>query len=195
MVTSLTLHALVEAMTLFAPVVPHFSEYVYQTLKKGFPSAASMMTEDSVHLRPWPKVDARWLDAQLEADMALAQDAISAVLAARDKCNLAVKWPVKDVRLTFTTAQNTATLERCRELIVRRTNTRALSFEPPKSLVTVKPNAAVVGKQFGRASKAVSLFITENREKVLQALSTPTQRETFTLPDGSSVELGAVRMA
>jgi isoleucyl-tRNA synthetase len=190
-VASVTLHSLVEAMTLFAPVVPHFAEHVYQALKRSFPKAVSLFTAESVHLRPWPKVDPRWTDPQLEADMALAQDAISAVLAARDKCNLAVKWPVQDVRLTFTTSVNTATLVRCQELIMRRTNTRKLSFEPPESLVTLRPNSAVVGKQFGRAAKAVSAFITENQAQLLDVLGLPSQSKSFTLPDGSTVELGA----
>jgi isoleucyl-tRNA synthetase len=124
-VLSVVHYSLTTAMTLMAPVMPFFTEEVYQNLKKGFPTvSATLAKEDSVHLRSWPVAHKEWIDEQLENDLDVAKDAITAILAGRDRLALGTKWPLQEVRITATQSSFLPSLKRCEDLILKRTNVK-----------------------------------------------------------------------
>eukprot|EP00727_Mastigamoeba_balamuthi_P010374 m51a1_g596 hypothetical protein (1087) ;mRNA; r:58019-62162 len=149
-VVSTLAHCMATALSMFAIVCPFVSERMYRNLREALPGlSASTLAPESVHLTRWPVCDAAMLNPQLEADISAAKDAIAAILAAREKANLAVKQPSREVRFECP-PQMVACLQRTADVIRGRTNVKALSFEPVTAEVSVGPNQKTLGKQFGR---------------------------------------------
>ena len=165
-VASTLFHCLLEGMTLMAPITPIFSERVYQNFKEAFPT---LCEEESIHLRSWPKVNEELINEQLEKDFVIAKDCISAILAARDKSQLGVRWPVAEVRVDSSREQ-AESLRRMQELILVQTNIKELSFEPVDVDYTLEANTKTIGKQFGKETQAVMKLIEAHQKELSQML-------------------------
>ncbi len=74
---------------LCAPVIPFITEHIWQELKKK-----KIVKEESVHLCSWPRADKKRIDEKLEALFGSAFEVITEGLAARDKADIGLKWPL-----------------------------------------------------------------------------------------------------
>lgn len=165
-VVSILFHALCEGITLFAPIAPYYAESVYRHLRVAFPALCG---EESVHLRMWPKADEAYIDGQLEADFVIAKDLIGAILAARDKAQLGVRWPVKEVRVDCSPAQQQAIL-RMESLVLNLTNLKEISFSPVDISYTVEPNTKTIGKDFGKETQVVMHLVEKHQHALVEML-------------------------
>jgi len=142
----------------------------------------------------WPKSVPELINPDLERDINAAKDVITAVLAARDKANLAVKMPSRDLRVKCLPA-SVPCIQRTTDLIRLRTNVKSLSFDAPSDSVTVTPNQKTIGKQFGRDRKKIVEYITAHAEEIAAAVSAPDRKveehwtTTATFEDGTTAEL------
>ncbi len=101
------------------PISPFTAESVYQSLKK------LNKLKESVHLEDWPKEGSS--DKELELRMDAAGEIIKGVLAARDKAQIGLKWPLKEVIITG----DARILDACQELeevIKRQCNVKEISI-------------------------------------------------------------------
>ncbi len=73
---------------LMAPFVPFMADAMYRNLSNG----------NSVHLSDFPQA-LRWLDPEVEANMARARQAVEAGLAARDSVRIRVRQPLASIAL------------------------------------------------------------------------------------------------
>jgi isoleucyl-tRNA synthetase len=165
-VASSLFYAILNAITLMAPIAPHFAEQLYQNLRSSFPQ---LCIEESVHLRDWPQAQESLIDDQLEQDFTIARDAVTAILAARDKAQLGVRWPVQQVRIDATGEQQHA-IERMRNLILMQTNTKEISFDPLDVHFTIEANTKTIGKDFGKETQAVVKLIKEHEAELVEML-------------------------
>jgi isoleucyl-tRNA synthetase len=165
-VASALLHALRESAILLAPITPFFAEALYQNIKSAHPQ---LCKEESVHLCAWPVANEEMINEQLETDFLIAKDTIAAILAAREKAQLGVRWPVKEVRIECTPAQQEA-LSRMTPLISLQTNIKELSFEAVDLDFEISPNSKTIGKEFGKDTQAVMALITAHSGALAQML-------------------------
>jgi isoleucyl-tRNA synthetase len=77
---------------LLAPICPFISEEIYQKFLRKFNGK-----EKSIHFYTWPKASKKYIDKELEANVEIAKKIIDACSLARQKANLKLKWPVKEV--------------------------------------------------------------------------------------------------
>ncbi len=77
---------------LLAPFAPFLAEEVYQSVVKEFGGS-----EVSVHLLEWPKVKKKLVDGKLESEMITVRQIVESANAARQKANLKLRWPVRNV--------------------------------------------------------------------------------------------------
>lgn len=171
---------LTDAMTLFAPLAPYFTEQVY----KHMAEIAPYLKEESIHLRAWPVANDDMIDEQLEQDFVVARDAIAAVLAARDKAQLGVRWPVKEVRFDCTTSQRDA-IKRLADLIKVQTNIKEISFEDVAIQFTIAPNTKTLGKEFGKETQHVMKLIEEHQEELSEMLQ---QKKEHAVIDNKTIK-------
>lgn len=83
-------HCLYALLRLLAPIAPHMTEQFYQQLKgKGM--------QESLHFTALPAVNEKQIDLKLEAEMAKAKQLIQEVLNVREKEQLRLRWPLKEL--------------------------------------------------------------------------------------------------
>jgi len=89
---------LLDLVALMAPITPHFSEFVYQGIRRGKMPA-------SVHLLELPEPDAKAIDAELESEMEKAKALSQAVLSLREEQHLRLRWQLRELVLVTKTGK------------------------------------------------------------------------------------------
>ncbi|MCF7799359.1 isoleucine--tRNA ligase [Candidatus Woesearchaeota archaeon] len=110
-------HALETATTLLSPFAPYLTEHIYQNFFAHKPSW-------SIHFSSWPK--AGYQNKQLEKEFELAQQFIAGILAAREKAQRGVRWPVKEVKIL--TQEKVSLQESIFDLVLTQTNVKQIDF-------------------------------------------------------------------
>ncbi len=101
---------------LMAPFVPFTSDAMYRNLSNG----------ESVHLSDFPAPISNY-DAQVEADMTRARQAVEAGLSARDASRLKVRQPLASIALP-----GEALPEEIAQIVREELNVKALTFSAPE---------------------------------------------------------------
>ena len=144
--------------TMLATVAPFITEKMYQSLKVfGF-------TKTSVHLEEWPIYDETAINTSLEEEMRVAQDIISAVLAAREKASISLRWPIKQVLVD--TIKDVPLLD----LILTQSNAKELERGKAPIQYEVKPNFRAIGKEFGQDTAQVAAAVMKHADDINVAL-------------------------
>lgn len=148
----------VETLKLFSIVVPFFAEDAYQHIRTKL-----NLEKESIHLYDWPKFDEGLIDTKLESRFERLFDFTGAILAARDKVKLGVRWPVQEVILP-------KDLEGLEELFKQQVNVKTLRVGTLDSVrVEVKPNFRNLAKKFGKETGDVARLITEHTKELGEA--------------------------
>ena len=84
-------HTLMESLKMFNIIIPFISEAIYLNLQEEFG-----LEEDSITHFAWPKADGKMIDSKIEEEMEASKEIIQAVLHAREKAKLGLRWPVKE---------------------------------------------------------------------------------------------------
>ncbi len=88
-------------LRLLAPIAPHITEYLYQSLKGTVKGKAP----ESVHLLGMPVANKKLVDAKLEKEMEGAKELIQGVLALREQQKLRRRWPLRDIVIVSKTGK------------------------------------------------------------------------------------------
>ncbi|MBU0894278.1 MAG: isoleucine--tRNA ligase [Nanoarchaeota archaeon] len=110
-----------DCLKMFSIVCPFITDYLYQ---KTF-------SLNSVHLCSWPKVDERKINKKIEEDIKNVLEVIEAGLAARDKAQLGLKWPLAKASIT---TKNRISNE-LKEIIKTQLNVKKLEIKSGKKIL------------------------------------------------------------
>lgn len=128
---------LVGILQLLAPVAPFITEAIFLNLKGHF-----SIPEESVHHLLWPNADEQLISAELEEQVGIAEQAIQAILAGREKVQLGVRWPLKEVVVVTADSRVKEACTLLAEIIRRQTNVKELHVQ--ESLAGVEVDGAPV---------------------------------------------------
>ena len=151
-------------MKLFSIVAPFFTEKVHQELKGPFG-----IPEESIHLTTWPEHDEMMLSLELEQDMAVAQDVMTATLAAREKAGLGVRWPLATITVEVGADDRDAVV-RMEALFKSQLNVKEIRLSRVSTRCAFTPNYAALGKQFGQETHKVAEALKRHEQHVQEAL-------------------------
>jgi isoleucyl-tRNA synthetase len=138
---------LVTVSKLLAPFTPFITDEIYENLDGS---------EQSVHLCDWPVPGPR--DEQLEADMAVAREAVRLGLSARGAAKVKVRQPLREAVVVAPGRERDA-IERLADIVKDELNVKALRFVDRADELgsyEVKPNYRTLGPRFGRSMPAVA---------------------------------------
>ena len=139
------------ALKLMAPVMPFITEQIYQNLKELF-----KLNEESIHLESWPKADSKMIDAELEQAMDDVKNVIQGILAGREKAQLGVRWPIKDVIVESKDENVKKSIEKLIDIIKIQTNIKDIIVKDDMKLKkTIKADFAKMGPKFGKDAPTV----------------------------------------
>jgi len=154
-----------ELLKLMAPITPFTTETMFQNFKKEFG-----IKLESVQLYDWPKHDEKLIDHKLEKDVENAKNIIQGILAAREKAQIGVRWPLQKVIIETEDPEVKKALKSLKELIKNQTNIREIKIikKFDKADVKIKPNYKVLGKEFGKDTHIVATLILEGKDLKLE---------------------------
>jgi isoleucyl-tRNA synthetase len=174
---------LVTVVRAMAPVMPFFTEYLYQRLmvETGLAEPGA-----SVHLTRFPELDEARLDLELEARMQAARNVVGLGLVIREREKIGVRRPLAQITVASVDAHVRAAVEQFQDAITGELNVkdvRVISDDATLSKISAKPNFRTLGKRLGPKLKAVQ-----------QALSGFGAAELSRLEAEGSIEVAGERL-
>ncbi len=141
-----TLYTVLVTFTkLIAPIVPFFTERMFQNLAQT-PTA-------SVHLTDYPEVDRALIDEELSSDMEALLRLVSLGSAARNLVKIKVRQPLAELRVQSAGDSDRRAVERFEDQVCEELNVKKVSLHNPDGAPLlhpeIKPNMKSLGPKFG----------------------------------------------
>ena len=149
---------LVSVAKLAAPVAPFYMDRLYQDLN----AVSGKENFESVHLSDFPEANEACINADLEAQMILAQTISSLTHSIRKKEKIKVRQPLTKVMVPVLDEKTKQYIEAVQDLIMTEVNVKAVEYIDDASGILVKkvkPNFRTLGKKFGPQMKLVAAAI------------------------------------
>ncbi|MDZ4668241.1 MAG: isoleucine--tRNA ligase [bacterium] len=144
-----TLYTCLETISqLMSPFAPFFSEQLFRDLN----AVGKKQACKSVHLSNFPKVKTKWINKDLEEQMAYAQKISSLVLSIRKKENIKVRQPLQKILIPVLDQQMKDEITHVMDLILAEVNVKELEFIEAMAK-SIKPNFKSLGKKLGSKMK------------------------------------------
>ena len=149
---------------LMAPIAPFFADRLYRDLKG-----------ETVHLSTFPVTDDKLIDLTLEAQMNLAQQTTSMILALRKRANKKVRQPLQKAVIPAADTEMKQNLIHVADLIKQEVNVKELQIvgadDPAVQLVKkIRPNFKVLGKKVGKDMKTVAAEIAAMSQEQIKTI-------------------------
>jgi isoleucyl-tRNA synthetase len=157
-----TLYTCLETVAkLMAPIAPFYADRLYQDLTKVTGRDGK---HESVHLALFPVCDDKCINKTLEAQMQVAQDITSMVLALRRKVMIKVRQPLQCIMIPCISKEQRAHIEAVKDLIKSEVNVKEVKFvDNTDSLLVkkVKLDFKKLGPKFGKNMKALAQAVAQ----------------------------------
>jgi isoleucyl-tRNA synthetase len=159
---------LVKLLKTIAPIMPFFTEHMYQNLVKSVDTNAP----ESIHLCDFPQVDTERIDEKLENEVSLTRTIVSLGRAARNKVNLKIRQPLAEMRIRLP-KESAALSEDDRSIILEELNIKTITAVGEKVLdelltLSATPNFPVLGPKLGASLNDVAARIKALEQKEIQ---------------------------
>jgi len=168
---------------LMASISPHTTEIVYQNLKQNLSEIVDYEFKESVHLELLPGEEralensGMMIDEVLENNFKTAMSVLGAVLAARDKAQIGIRWPVKEIIIDSVEEKVVDSVRELKEVILSSANIKSLTFKKMDLNINFKLNYKELGKAFGQATSDVAELISSKKKELVKHLK--KDEETF----------------
>ncbi len=153
----------IESLKMFSIITPFISEKMFLNFKESFP-----LKKESIALYDWPEPEEERIDRELEEEMELAKDVITAGLAARNRAELGVRWPVSEIRVSpeKKSEDMEEAVSKAEDLIKKQLNCKEISFKKMPLEYKVKPDYSALGEDFGSDTGRIGEKIKKDSDKI-----------------------------
>lgn len=163
---------------LMAPIAPFYADRLYRDL-----------VGETVHLSAWPKADEAMMVADLEQQMALAQQATSMILSLRKRAEINVRQPLQKAVIPAPDITIKEALMHVSELVKSEVNIKELTIcttdeSEVKLVKKIKPQFKVLGKKVGGKMKEIAALIAQMTQENIACME-QTGSYSLTLQSGS----------
>ena len=145
-------YVLTTLVKILAPVMPFISEEIYQNLVLSVHPEA----KESVHLCDYPEVDERFIDTELEEEMAFVMTVVKLGRILRNDKNIKIRQPLSSITVVANREVTKKAVADMSDLIEEELNVKSvLITENEADLVdiTAKANFRTLGKKYGKKVK------------------------------------------
>ncbi len=154
-----TLYTCLETISILgSPIAPFFMDQLFNDLN----SVSGRFDVDSVHLADFPEVNEGYIDANLEAQMDIAQRVSSLVLGLRKKEKIRVRQPLQKIMVPVLDKRFAENLMHVCDLILSEVNVKELELLSEDNTVlvkSIKPNFKTIGPKYGKQMKAIAAMV------------------------------------
>ena len=162
-------HVLMSSLKLFAPIAPFITEKMHENLRHEF-----RLKEESIHFCQWPKSNPEHIDEELEESMKIVAEIVQSALAVREKIQLGVRWPIKDLVVATKDGKVAKAVEKLKDIIKTQVNAKAIGLVEalPNTKVKIKADYSKIGPAFGdKAPKVIAQLTIDSPETVLRHIN------------------------
>ena len=166
---------------LMSPIAPFYGDWLYKNVTINQSDA-----QESVHLTDFPKVQAEWIDENLETSMALAQRICSLIHSLRKTNKIKVRQPLSKILIPVLSEKTREQIRSVDDLIKSEVNIKSVEYLDDASGVLskkVKPNFKALGPKFGPRMKEVAALISAMSNDDIAVL----EKENQYTPAGSDI--------
>jgi len=159
-------NVLLESLKLFAPIAPFITEAIYQNLKHEF-----KLKEESIHQCGWPNHKEELIDMEFESHMQIVSEIVQSALAVREKIQLGVRWPLKEMVIATGDKNLMNAVEKLKEVIKKQVNAKEISLVDslPNLKIRIKADYSKLGPDFGeKAPKIIAHLTIDSPETVMR---------------------------
>jgi isoleucyl-tRNA synthetase len=174
---------------LLAPIIPFFTEEMYQNLVRSVDPSAP----ESVHLTAFPTVDESLIDVALEREFAVVLTTKNRGLGLRNQARIKIRQPLSTLILRPVLDEERVLLQKpelialiCEECNIQRIE--LIDDETKLVSSSAKANFKSLGPRYGKSMKAIASKITSMDPRALER-QFADGNVTLTLDDGVEVEL------
>lgn len=155
---------LVEALKMFSAAAPFVSEQIFLNFREAFG-----LKEESISLCSWPKADKNLIDSSLEEKVELASQVVTAILAAREKAGLSVRWPAKSATVISKKDDDKKAIEEMSGIIKSQANVKEISVlkEMPGVKEKIKADFKTLGPDFGERTPSIIATLSRESAKAI----------------------------
>lgn len=150
-------HVLRELLKMFNLIAPFISEAIYLNLREEF-----KLREESITHYSFPQAETKKINPLLEQQMETAQGIIQAALNAREKAQLGLRWPVKELIIISSKEEVVRAVAELKEIIEKQTNAKEVKVEESlKGIkVKIKPDYSKIGPVYQELSAEIIARLT-----------------------------------
>lgn len=156
-----TLYTCLEAVAIMgSPIAPFYLDQLFSDLN----AISGRHPVNSVHLAFFPKSNADLIDLELEAQMEIAQNVSSLVLALRAKEKIRVRQPLQKIMVPVLNAQFAKNIEHVQALILSEVNVKELELLDASNNIfvkSIKANFKTIGPKYGKQMKSIAAMVAQ----------------------------------
>lgn len=159
-------NVLLESLKLFAPIAPFLTEAVYRNLRHEF-----NLAEESIHLMQWPNYDEKLINREIETSMGVISEIVQSALAVREKIQLNLRWPLKEIVIAVKDEKIMNAVEKMRDVIKKQVNAKEVNLleAMPNIKLKVKADYSQIGPDFGdKSPKIIAQLTIDSPETVVR---------------------------
>ncbi len=150
----MTLYTVLHTLTLIsAPFIPFMAENMYQNMVRAVDENAP----ESIHLCPWPKADASFIDAALEKNMREVLDVVVLGRAARNTAAIKNRQPIGAMYV-----QGASLPDMYVSIIAEELNVKQVHFVDDASAFIsyrAKPQLKTLGPRYGKVLPKINTYL------------------------------------
>lgn len=177
-------YSLLELLKLMSPFVPFISEKMYQEI------FSKIEKEESIHLFDWPKVNSKDINNNLENQIEIIQEVSSKILAAREKSNTSLRWPLAKVTISSKSRNVNSAVKKHKELLKNLVNSLDIKIDKLSGVKhKVKVDFAKIGPKFGKKVPEVIRVVSEQSPESLVSKLNKDKKFSFKLSNGKKAEI------
>lgn len=176
---------IIEVLKMFSTICPFISEKCYLNMKEAF-----KLKEESITHYKWPSADESMSDKELENNFNIASDIIATSLSIREKIQLGVRWPLKELIIVTTDKDTEGSVELLEQIIKTQTNIKDIQvvdkFDKLKE--KIKIDFDNINKKYKElAPQIIAAFSMRSPESVWKKIK---EKGKFTIDvSGQKIEL------
>ncbi len=158
---------LMETIKMLSTITPFITEKIFLNFKKQFD-----LKEESIQLFAWPRYDKKLINSELEEEVEISNEVVSALLNCRDKAGKGIRWPLKKA-LILTDKENEKLIKAFEDNIKELVNVKKIEFikEYPKEvLINVKVNYSNLSRFKQDIPEIIRRLITMDGKKIQEEI-------------------------
>ena len=133
-------YVLFRTLVAASPIIPFVAEGIYQRRYRR---------QESIFMEQWPKQNRKLLNKEVEEEVDVAKEAITAILNSREKANVKLRSPILSATIETASNRNVMFLQKMSALVEDYTNTRKIIIvQGSGARKEIKPLFGKIGPSF-----------------------------------------------